>query len=304
MPKKRPDGKKLQRGSKSKPSRVRVKLSADERIRRLAAIGVAVICSILTPNLGSAESLRHQATAQAHVYLLRSFMVFSPGIYDLAANFRNQGINATVHNQFEWPSLAEQAITNYRKGLEDRIIIIGHSSGADAAFSMADRLAQASIVPSLVATLDPVGTAVIDGKSARVVNLYIAKGGVPVARGQSIGDRLVKLELKDHNVWRAALDRTPSTVDQLILGHVLEAVAEGPPRRPPSPRVSARGHRRVAAVADFHSYKRHRFSASNSGSAGRPATEAAPQRGGLSPDERRALFEQFLEWRKNRSLDP
>src|SRR5262249_41183862 len=132
---------------------------------RLVAISAAVVCSILSPNLGSAESLRRQATLQhVHVYLLRSFIVFSSGIYDLAATFRTQGINATVHNYFEWPFLAEHAITNYREGLEDSIIIIGHSSGADAALSMADQLAQTGVVPSLVITLDPVGTGVIDGK--------------------------------------------------------------------------------------------------------------------------------------------
>jgi hypothetical protein len=91
---------------------------------------------ILCPNLAHAGPLRPQAKAHAHVYLLRSFMsVFSPGIYDLAANIRIQGIYATVHNHLEWPFLAEQAVRNYREGWEDPIIIIGHSLGADAAVS-------------------------------------------------------------------------------------------------------------------------------------------------------------------------
>jgi hypothetical protein len=70
--------------------------------RRLAAMGtaVSVACAILSLNPVSAESLKHQARAHTHVYLLRSFMVFSSGIYDLAANFRIQGINATVHRAY------------------------------------------------------------------------------------------------------------------------------------------------------------------------------------------------------------
>jgi hypothetical protein len=272
--------------------------------RRLAAMGTAIFvaCSILNPNPVSAESLRYQANAHAHVYLLRSFLVFSSGIYDLAANFRIQDINATVHNHLEWPFLAEQAVRNYREGLEDPIIIIGHSSGADAALSMADRLAQAGVAPSLVVTLDPVGSAAIDGRIDRVVNLYICKSGIPVARGQSFGDRLVSLKLMDHNVWRASLDKTSKTVDQLIMGYVLEAVAQGPTRRSLSPRVSRQVHRRIAVpVVDAHSYNRHSFRGSNTHNAGRPPIEAMPQQRGLSPDQRRALFEEFLEWRKNQT---
>ena len=265
--------------------------------RRLVAISAAVVCSILSPNLGSAESLRHQATAHVHVYLLRSFIVFSSGIYDLAATFRTQGINATVHNYFEWPFLAEHGITNYREGLEDSIIIIGHSSGADAALSMADHLAQTGVVPSLVITLDPVGNGVIDGKLDRVLNLYIAKAGVPVARGQSFGDQLVNLELKDHKAWRASPDKSLPTVDQLILGSVLEAVVRAPARRSLFPQVSERVRRRVPApMADDDSFKRHRSPASKTYGVGKPLSEATPQREGLSPDERRALFQQFLEW--------
>jgi hypothetical protein len=106
--------------------------------RHLVAVIAAVVCSILSPNVGSAQSLRHQTTT-AHVYVLRSFLVFSSGLFDLAANFRAQGLNATVHNQLEWPFLADQAIINYREGLEAPIIIIGHSSGTNAALSMTDR---------------------------------------------------------------------------------------------------------------------------------------------------------------------
>jgi hypothetical protein len=264
--------------------------------RHLVAVIAAVVCSILSPNVGSAQPLRHQTTT-AHVYVLRSFLVLSSGLFDLAANFRAQGLNATVHNQLEWPFLADQAIINYREGLEAPIIIIGHSSGTNAALSMTDRLAQAGVVPSLVITLDPIGAGVIDGKPDRVVNVCIIKAGVQVARGQTVGDRLVTLELKRHNVWRASTDKSLPTVDQLILTSVSEAVTQGPARRSPPPPVSERVRRRVAApIADDHSVTRPRPPASDTRRAGRPPTETTPQRRDLSPTEREALFRQFLEW--------
>jgi hypothetical protein len=312
---------------------------------------VSIVCSILYPSLASAEWLRPQARAHAHVYLLRSFMnVFSSPIYELAAKVRIQGIYATVHHYFEWPFLAEQAVRHYREGWEDPIIIVGHSLGADAAISMADRLAQAGVPAKLVVTLDPVAGSITDGSRDRVVKLYIFNEvGVPVARGQSVGDQLLELELRSRTrVWHAFMDESLPTLDQLILGYVLEAAAGGPARAPvkddatapakhqrtgnsvsrssaeyrshhlaggrsglhrgsPSVRVSGRIHRRLAApVVDTRSSERHRSPARGTHGAGKPSThaEAKSQRGGLSPDERKALFQRFLEWRRNQSPNP
>ena len=278
-------------------------------LRRLAALAAAVcvVWSILGPNPVSAQAPRPQATAHAHVYVLRSFMnVFSSGIYDLAANVRIQGIHASVHNQFEWPLLAEQAVRNYREGWEDPIIIIGHSSGADAAVSMAYRLAEAGVPTKLIVTLDPAANLIAGGSRDHVVKVTIfSERGVAVARGQSIGDRLVSLELKNRKAWPAFIDRSAPTLDQLILGYVFEAAAQGPARGSPSPRVSERVHRRVAApAADARSHKRHGSPAWHTHAAVKPPTQHKPRRGGLSPDERESLFRQFLEWRKNRPPNP
>jgi hypothetical protein len=49
-------------------------------------------------------------------------------------------------------------------------------------------------------------------------------------------------------------------------------------------------------MADDDSFKRHRSATSNTHGVGKPLSEAMPKREELSPDERRALFQQFLEW--------
>jgi hypothetical protein len=96
------------------------------------------------------------------------------------------------------------------------------------------------------------------------------------AAWQSIGDRLVNLELKNRKVWPAFIDRSSPTLDQLILGYVFEAVAQGPARGSPSARVSGRVHGRVAApAADARSHKRHRSPAWHTRGAVKPPTDQA-----------------------------
>lgn len=126
-----------------------------------------------------------------------------------------------------------------------------------------------------------------------------------MARGESIGDRLVNLELKHRKAWPAFVDRSAPTLDQLILGYVFDAAAQGPARESLSPRVSGRVHGRVAApAADARSHKRHRSAAWHARGAVKPPTEPRARRGGLSPGERESLFREFLEWRRNRPPNP
>ena len=63
---------------------------------------------------------------------------------------------------------------------------------------MAYRLAEACAPTKLILTLYPVATVITDGSPARLVKVRISsERGVPVARSESLGDQLVKLELKD-----------------------------------------------------------------------------------------------------------
>src|SRR5205823_6557273 len=84
--------------------------------------------------------------APAHAYLLRGFMnVFSLGLDTLADKLQHRGIRATLHNHTEWDALAEQAIASCKSGRARSLILIGHSLGAVAAISMAERLEQAHV---------------------------------------------------------------------------------------------------------------------------------------------------------------
>src|SRR6266568_8679530 len=65
------------------------------------------------------------------------------------------------------------------------------------------------------------------------------------------------------------------------------------------------GQRGATPAADAGFHQRHRSAARDFPVVGQLPTnaEAKPQRGVLSLAEREALFQRFLEWRKNKSLD-
>src|SRR6266702_2479609 len=65
------------------------------------------------------------------------------------------------------------------------------------------------------------------------------------------------------------------------------------------------GQRGATPAADAGFHQRHRSAARDFPVVGQLPTnaEAKPQREVLSPAEPEALFQRFLEWRKNRSLD-
>src|SRR5262249_33983532 len=119
-----------------------------------------------------AQSTAGTAQARAHVYLLRGLMnIFSLGMDSLAEELSKRGVDATVDKHSEWQSLAEQAASNYKAGKEDRIILIGHSLGADAVMQMAAYLNRKKIPVALVVPFDGTESFSTPANVGRLVNL-------------------------------------------------------------------------------------------------------------------------------------
>src|SRR6476620_2063659 len=91
-----------------------------------------------------------------HVYLLRGLVgeVFSLGFYDLSARIRERGIDATVHSMYAPGLLAGEIIAGYRRAPAP-VVLIGHSSGADAAIDIAESLRRANVPVALMFGFDP-----------------------------------------------------------------------------------------------------------------------------------------------------
>ncbi len=173
-------------------------------------------------------SARETATSKAthHVYLIRGFMnVFSLGMDELGEKLRKQGINATVHNHVSWGSLAAEAAENYKAGRERTIILVGHSMGAAAVASMAERLGELGVPVRLAVELDPVATNTASGRVDLFVNYYISTGvGKLVQKGPRFRGTLRNIEAKNYpNIGHLNIDKHP-VVHQQVIGYIRQAL--------------------------------------------------------------------------------
>lgn len=130
-----------------------------------------------------AGSADHRATAKEvsrtstnrpyQVYLLKGLAdVFSSGMDFLQAKLRARGITGEVRSHADAEALAESAIAKWRSGSRGPIVIIGHSLGADAAITMAQRLGAAQVPVALLVTFSPVDSAPVSANVARAVNYF------------------------------------------------------------------------------------------------------------------------------------
>ncbi len=150
-----------------------------------------------------------------HVFLLRGLVgeVFSLGFYDLSLRIKERGINASVHSMYAPGSLANEIIASYRRAPAP-IALIGHSSGADAAISVAGQLRAANVPVALMFGFDPTPIAGRVPDNVEVfINLYqktnLIGGGE--ARGVTgFRGRIVNVDLRDRReIIHITLDKSP-----------------------------------------------------------------------------------------------
>jgi Thioesterase domain len=178
-----------------------------------------------------------------HIYLLRGLTtIYSFGIDQLAAKINHRGVTASVYGLSETGSIASDIIRKYKAG-EDRgpIMLLGHSSGADYAIAIAERLKEAGVPVALAFGFDP--TRIADAVPANVevfINLYQGGnigGGEPQPAPDFRG-RLIDVDLREHTeIVHITLDKTPAVQD--AVADKVTAVAayaarhpKEPPRRP------------------------------------------------------------------------
>lgn len=161
--------------------------------------------------------IRHVGT---HVYLLRGFMdIFSTGMDDLGVKLNRRGIRASVHGHAEYQSLADGIIRRYRAGQRENVVIIGHSLGANAAFSMAEVLGERGINVPLIISYDPTASMAVSRNVSRVVNFYSSTNGwgTAVVRGSGFRGSLSNIDLSRRGeMGHTDIDKSPSLHNQSI----------------------------------------------------------------------------------------
>jgi len=199
--------------------------------RFLAAASVAVSLSAvpaLAQDKNQGEIVLAQASKRApavrntgtHVYVLRGFMdIFSTGMDDLNGKLNRSGIRSSVHNHSEFGVLAEQIGDRYRRGIRENVVIVGHSLGANDAFSMADRLNDFGISVPLIITFDPTANMSAGRNVQRVVNFYSSTNGwgTSIGRGPGFRGSLSNVDLSRRGeVGHTDIDKSPALHSQSI----------------------------------------------------------------------------------------
>jgi hypothetical protein len=188
-------------------------------------LAAALLATVLSGGAASAQEGSKAKSAAprntgTHVYLLRGFMdIFSTGMDDLGVKLNRSGIRASVHGHAEYPTLAEAIGERYRRGQRESVVIIGHSLGANAAFSMADELAKYNVPVPLIIAYDPTSPMTAGANVARVVNFYSSTNGwgTSIGRGAGFRGTLNNVDLSRRGeIGHTDIDKSPTLHTQSI----------------------------------------------------------------------------------------
>ena len=139
------------------------------------------------------SSLSGNANASGHIYLLKGLAgIFSTGLDVLDQKLIQHGYSATVHSHLYYEELAAEAARLQKSG-KGPIIIMGHSSGADAAISMAEKMKTLGAPVALVVTFGPTINLVAPSNVSQVINYYF--GSAPVAKGPGFRGTISNVDL-------------------------------------------------------------------------------------------------------------
>jgi hypothetical protein len=161
-----------------------------------------------------------------HVYLIRGLMgeVFSRGLDNLADKISQHGVAATVRSSYRVGALANEIIENYRRE-PGPIILIGHSTGGDAAITIAQQLREAKIPVGIIFGFDPTPIA---GRVPDNVELFInlfqktnpIGGGVAKA-DEGFRGRLINVDLREHSeIIHVTLDKS-SRIHNVVVDEIM-----------------------------------------------------------------------------------
>jgi hypothetical protein len=153
-------------------------------------------------------------------YLFRGLIgLIDWGMDELAQRITRGGVSANINSHLVWRSVADQAISDYRRSPQP-ITVIGHSIGGDAAVDFAKTLDAAHIPVSLLITYDPTRLAdKVPANVERYLNLYQSSnmlGGGDLVQGRGFHGHYASFNLKDRpEVVHVNLDKFDRIQEQL-----------------------------------------------------------------------------------------
>jgi hypothetical protein len=145
------------------------------------------------------------AAAEPHgrAYLFRGMIdLIDWGMDQLAGRINRTGVAANVSSHLMWRSVADQAISDYRRDPKP-ITVIDHSIGGDAAVEFAEHLEAAHVPVNLLITYDPNRFAhSVPANVHRYIDLYQSSnvlGGGDLAPGLGFHCNYASFNLKNRS---------------------------------------------------------------------------------------------------------
>ncbi len=199
------------------------------RFKHTAAILLAV-CLAVTATAATA------AEPHGRAYLFRGMIdLIDWGMDQLAERINRTGVAANISSHLMWRSVADQAISDYRRDPKP-IAVVGHSIGGDAAVDFAERLEAAHVPVSLLVTYDPNRFAhSVPANVHRYINLYQSSnvfGGGDLAPARGFHGNYASFNLKNRSeVIHVNLDKFPH-IQEILAGKIRSAGATSEGREP------------------------------------------------------------------------
>jgi LysM repeat protein len=199
-------------------------------------LGSITGCStVLDDYTASAPLASGVQQGRGHVYLIRGLIgeVFSRGFDTLAEKLRFAGVPASVHSSYSVGGLAEEVIQNYRRE-PGPIILLGHSTGGDAAISIAQRLRDANIPVGIIFGFDPTPIASpVPDNVELFINLFQKTnpiGGGVVKSASGFKGRLINVDLREHSeIVHITLDKSPK-IHNAVVAEIVSFVSAAHPQ--------------------------------------------------------------------------
>jgi thioesterase domain-containing protein len=152
------------------------------------------------------------------------------GMDELAQRINRSGIVAGNYSHATWRSVADQAISDYRRDPKP-VAVVGHSIGGNSAVEFAQALGAAHVPVSLLITYDPNrGSDSIPANVHRYINLYQSSnilGGGDLAPGPGFHGHYASYNLKDRSeIIHVNLDKF-SRIQELLAAKIRSMAGGG-----------------------------------------------------------------------------
>jgi hypothetical protein len=198
--------------------------------KQITAVLAGVLIAMCLATAGKAQQ-PNADHARGRAYLFYGLIAaIDWGMDELAARINRGGVAASTNSHMSWRTVADQAISDYRRDPKP-IAVVGHSIGGDSAIQFAQALGAARVSVSLLITYDPTrGAGSVPANVHRYINLYQSSnilGGGDLAPGPSFHGHYASFNLKDRSeIIHVNLDKF-SRIQELLAAKVRSMGAGG-----------------------------------------------------------------------------